>query len=229
MANPFLARLLDTQQRGLQAERERQMRNQGFGNLGFLGQSLQRSFQPLAEMRQREALQTQAEQARRTLQEQQQNFEQDQKAAELGLKFDRESKNFFREIPARYDPVSQKTEPARREVVNPTQIRADIEAGKARDLARFNTNQSINLFGKKLAIEDQRTIKRLGGRLTPEGLVEIPVRDDNGNILRDNDGKTMYSPPVSLEQAVQASELGKLKKQSADLYWKIGVAKDLLS
>lgn len=213
MANPFLARLLDTQQRGLQAERERQMRNDAFGNLGFLGQSLQRSFQPLAEMQQREDLQTQAEQARKSLQEQQQNFEQDQKAAELGLKFDRESKNFFREIPARYDPVSQKTEPARREFVNPTQIRADIEAGKARDLARFNTNQSINLFGKKLAIEDQRTIKRLGGRLTPEGLVEIPVRDDNGNILRDNDGKTMYSPPVSLEQAVQASELGKLKKE----------------
>ena len=65
MANPFLARLLDTQQRGLQAERERQMRNDAFGNLGFLGQSLQRSFQPLAEMQQREDLQTQAEQARK--------------------------------------------------------------------------------------------------------------------------------------------------------------------
>ena len=75
MANPFLARLLDTQQRGLQAERERQMRNQGFGNLGFLGQSLQKSFQPLAEMRQREDLQTQAEQARANLQKQAQENE----------------------------------------------------------------------------------------------------------------------------------------------------------
>ena len=62
MANPFLARLLDTQQRGLQAERERQMRNDAFGNLGFLGQSLQRSFQPLAEMQQREDLQKQSQQ-----------------------------------------------------------------------------------------------------------------------------------------------------------------------
>jgi len=61
MANPFLARLLDTQQRGLQAERERQMRNDAFGNLGCLGQSLQRSFQPLAEMQQREDLQKQAQ------------------------------------------------------------------------------------------------------------------------------------------------------------------------
>tara|TARA_S200002703_G_scaffold31328_1_gene27321 strand:+ start:1453 stop:4170 length:2718 start_codon:yes stop_codon:yes gene_type:complete len=75
MANPFLARLLDTQQRGLQAERERQMRNDAFGNLGFLGQSLQKSFQPLAEMQQREDLQTQAEQARANLQKQSQENE----------------------------------------------------------------------------------------------------------------------------------------------------------
>ena len=94
MANPFLARLLDTQQRGLQAERERQMRNDAFGNLGFLGQSLQKSFQPLAEMQQREDLQTQAEQARRTLQQEQQAFEKqkaiDETAAKYNLGFDKE-------------------------------------------------------------------------------------------------------------------------------------------
>ena len=214
MANPFLARLLDTQQRGLQAERERQMRNQGFGNLGFLGQSLQRSFQPLAEMRQREELQKQQQDASMARQKQQQAFEQQQLASELGIQYDPETNEFFKETPARFFQGGEIATPAGRQIVSPAQIRADIEAGKAASLAKLSTEQSIKLYGDKKDIDKNELVEKLGGILTEKGLIQIPLKDEKGNLALDPDGKVIYSKPVTIDQAVQASELNKLRGET---------------
>ena len=215
MANPFLARLLDTQQRGLQAERERQMRNQGFGNLGFLGQSVQRSFQPLAEMRQQEALQKQQQDASMARQKQQQAFEQQQLASELGIQYDPETNEFFKETPARFFQGGEIATPAGRQTVSPAQIRADIDAGKAKSIAEAQSQFSLDVLGKELDEKRRIVVENLGGVLDKKDgtlLVKIPLRDSSGQVMYDENNRPLYSNPVPVDDAILAQEQRKTKQ-----------------
>ena len=208
MANPFLARLLDTQQRGLQAERERQMRNDAFGNLGFLGQSLQRSFQPLAEMRQKEALQTQAEQARRTLQQEQQAFDKqkaiDETAAKYNLGFDKERNRYYKE--GGYDPLSRKIVPGKRTYVSPAEIQSNIELEKAKKLAGFATDENLR---QNRGLLDQKfgdAVRNLQGIYNPaDNSVRIPTGYNNET------KQVIYGEPMSLQEAKNLSDQRNLK------------------
>ena len=197
MANPFLARLLDTQQRGLQAERERQMRNQGFGNLGFLGQSVQRSFQPLAEMRQREELQ-----------KQRQDFEKqkaiDETAAKYNLAYDKEKNRYYRE--GGYDPLSGKIIPGKRTYVSPAEIQSNIELEKAKKLAGFATDENLRQNKGLLDQKFDEAVRNLQGIYNPkDNSVRIPTGYNNET------KQVIYGEPMSLEEAKNLSDQRNLK------------------
>lgn len=208
MANPFLARLLDTQQRGLQAERERQMRNQGFGNLGFLGQSLQRSFQPLAEMRQQEELQKQQQDASMARQKQQQAFEKqkaiDEIAAKYNLGFDKERNRYYRE--GGYDVLTGGSLPGKRTYVSPAEIQSNIELEKAKKLAGFATDENLRQNRGLLDQKFDEAVRNLQGIYNPDdNSVRIPTGYNNET------KQVIYGEPMSLQDAKNLSDQRNLK------------------